>query len=504
MNIKKIAAFAAAICFIGGSAVCGFEYAAANVSYAAENENANKITLNKIGDKVPLSLSGTSETPKWYSDDESVAIIASTGGQSAEVTAVGKGSTAVYAVLSGQTLRFDVTVLGIEDETDKTVDVGTVTLTNERSEAAVELTGANASDAVWNSSDTSVAVVDKRGVITAVNKGECIITAVYENVTYVINVVSEYDPNAVPDIKASLLCELEFSNQNPTHSLKFEVSPDQIKNWRSTDESIVTVSESGVMKAVGSGNCRVYVEVQGDLCYIEIKSTYNPNQSSVIEMGEITLTAKNNSQKLTLQNVSDNAEIKWSSSDSSIATVSDSGLIVGVSSGNCRIIANVDGTEYAVNVNVDFKSTDEIPITVIRGIGSTAAINISGMSGEIRYSSSDTSVVTVDKNGKITAVGEGTAVITAESSVGASVMYVKVVKTGMMGDANNDGKVEIADATLILQYLTNKDEYNLTEAGLYNADVDGIPGVTAGDALVIQQFDAGVINSLPLVPDKKS
>ncbi len=501
MNIKKIAAFTAAMCVICGSAVWNSDYGFANVSYAAENEASNKITLNKIGDKVPLSLSGTSEVPKWYSDDESVAVIASTGGQSAEVTATGKGSTAVYAILSGQTLRFDVTVLGIEDEIDQTVEVGTVTFTNERFEAAVDLTGVNALDAVWNSSDTNVAVVDGKGVITAVNKGKCIITAVYENVTYVINVVSEYDPNAVPEIQASLLCELEFSNQNPTRTLKFEVPSEEIKNWRSTDESIVTVSESGVMKAVGSGNCRVYVEIQGDLCYIEVKSTYDPAQSAVIELGEITLTAEKNSQRLTLQNVPDNAKIEWSSSDSSIAAVSDNGLIVGISSGSCRIIANVDGAEYAINVNVDFKSANEIPTTVINGIGSTATINSTGMSGEIKFSSSDTSIVTVDKSGKITAVGEGTAVITVEFSDGASIMYVKVVKTGMIGDANDDGKVEIADATLILQYLTNKDDYKLTDTGLYNADVDGVPGVTANDALVIQKWDAGIINSLPIIPN---
>ncbi len=80
------------------------------------------------------------------------------------------------------------------------------------------------------------------------------------------------------------------------------------------------------------------------------------------------------------------------------------------------------------------------------------------------------------------------------------------------GDANCDGKVEIADATLILQFLTNKDEYNLTDKGMINADVDGVPGVTAGDALVIQQLDAGIITSLPLgnapvmttVPDNNS
>lgn len=66
----------------------------------------------------------------------------------------------------------------------------------------------------------------------------------------------------------------------------------------------------------------------------------------------------------------------------------------------------------------------------------------------------------------------------------------------LKGDANCDGKVQIADATLILQYLANKDEYQLTDQGMINADVDGDPGVTAADALRIQQLDAGVITEL--------
>lgn len=63
------------------------------------------------------------------------------------------------------------------------------------------------------------------------------------------------------------------------------------------------------------------------------------------------------------------------------------------------------------------------------------------------------------------------------------------------GDANCDGYATIADATLVLQFLTNADEYGLTEQGRYNADVCGnLDGVTALDALEIQKFDAQEID----------
>lgn len=66
------------------------------------------------------------------------------------------------------------------------------------------------------------------------------------------------------------------------------------------------------------------------------------------------------------------------------------------------------------------------------------------------------------------------------------------------GDANCDGKVTLADALAILQYVANADKYPLTEEGIANADVflrgDGITGM---DAVSIQKYDTGMITELP-------
>ena len=68
----------------------------------------------------------------------------------------------------------------------------------------------------------------------------------------------------------------------------------------------------------------------------------------------------------------------------------------------------------------------------------------------------------------------------------------------LAGDANCDGKVTIADSTAILQSIGNPDKYGLSEQGTLNADVDGVDGITAGDALTIQKYDAKLIDKLPL------
>ena len=62
------------------------------------------------------------------------------------------------------------------------------------------------------------------------------------------------------------------------------------------------------------------------------------------------------------------------------------------------------------------------------------------------------------------------------------------------GDANDDGVVDIADATLVLQHIGNGDEYKLSETGIRNADVCAPAGITAADSLVIQKVDAKLIS----------
>lgn len=68
----------------------------------------------------------------------------------------------------------------------------------------------------------------------------------------------------------------------------------------------------------------------------------------------------------------------------------------------------------------------------------------------------------------------------------------------LVGDANCDGKVTIADSTAILQSIGNPDKYGLSELGTKNADCSNVgDGVTAADALAIQKYDAKVIEKLP-------
>ena len=67
----------------------------------------------------------------------------------------------------------------------------------------------------------------------------------------------------------------------------------------------------------------------------------------------------------------------------------------------------------------------------------------------------------------------------------------------MLGDVNGDENVTVADAVAILQFIGNRDKYQLSEQAKKNADVDGVEGLTPNDALTIQKLDAKIIDKFP-------
>ena len=109
-------------------------------------------------------------------------------------------------------------------------------------------------------------------------------------------------------------------------------------------------------------------------------------------------------------------------------------------------------------------------------------------------------VTTVPETTTITQTQTTTVTVAQETSTATeSATTTAISESGIYGDANGDGKVSLADAVAILQYVSNKEKYPISEEALILADVynkgDGLTGM---DALMIQQYDSGAISVLPV------
>ncbi len=72
----------------------------------------------------------------------------------------------------------------------------------------------------------------------------------------------------------------------------------------------------------------------------------------------------------------------------------------------------------------------------------------------------------------------------------------------LLGDANTDGTVNMADVATIVQYIGNHDTYVLSAQGLVNADCDNPGnGIMGSDAYAIQELIAGKITKLPKIEE---
>lgn len=110
---------------------------------------------------------------------------------------------------------------------------------------------------------------------------------------------------------------------------------------------------------------------------------------------------------------------------------------------------------------------------------------------EIEWSSSNTDIATIDKDGKITCKKIGTTTITAKIGefTTSYTLEVKEAPPYTLGDINEDGQINARDAKLALQYYVGK--IDLTETQKLAADVNEDGEINARDAKLILQYYVG-------------
>lgn len=112
-------------------------------------------------------------------------------------------------------------------------------------------------------------------------------------------------------------------------------------------------------------------------------------------------------------------KVSWSSSDTQVATVSENGLVTGVNRGTATVTATAGGKSATCQVTVtwEVQSVTVSPATLtMTKVGETTQLTATVApegAGEAVWSSSNEAVVTVSPEGLVTAVGQGTATITA-------------------------------------------------------------------------------------------
>ena len=298
----------------------------------------------------------------------------------------------------------------------------------------------------WSSDNEEVATVDENGQVTAVGVGEANITATAADgsgVTATCKVT--VSPKLVTSVtlnKNELTIEKSFTAQ-----LAATVAPDDADDlgliWTSDNEEVATVDENGLVTAVSVGEANITATaVDGSGITATCKVTVTPKlvTSVILDESELTIE-KNFTEQLTATvapDDADNLSLTWTSDNEEVATVDENGLVTAVSVGEANITATAadgSGVTATCKVTVTPKlvtsvTLDQSELTIEKTYTAQLSATIAPDDADNRtvtWTSDNEEVATVDGHGLVTAVGEGTATITATANDGSGVSASCVV-----------------------------------------------------------------------------
>lgn len=315
----------------------------------------------------------------------------------------------------------------------------------------------------WSSDNEDVATVDENGMITAVAEGEAVITCTLKengNVknSLVVTVNASDVQLSLNYTEYELVLGSSAGNDNRvTLEATIEAEDPSLYApvWSSSDPSVATVNtKTGQVMAKGPGEATITCSINGGRtaeCKITVISkitrlTIKSEKNNVINAGDTlqmiaTITPENATDK----------SLEWSSSDESIASIGEDGLVTGHKKGTVAIICKtLDGSnrsatftlrvnELATDISID--KTD-----VVVYVGKTAEITAkvlpdTASNTKLTWTALDSSIASVS-NGRITgkAVGTTTVSCTTQDGTGLSkVIRVRVlqqIKTIMLDQTN--------------------------------------------------------------------
>ena len=392
-------------------------------------DNVTSKTMNK-GEEFTLEVvynpadTDADKTITWSSTDTSVATV-----EGGKVTAIGGGETEIKATtVNGLEaickVKVEVPLTSISIKTETSIQFGQT----EKLEVTYNPVDTTADKTIaWESADEAIAKVSTDGTIEGVGVGETTITATASNgqkVTCKVTVLP-VELNSISITEQNIILN---KGENETLTVTYNpenTTEDKTVTWESSNEDAVTVSEDGVITAVGAGNATITAKV-GDktaTTQVEVKVpleniSLNETEKELNKGDNLQLTVTYNPEDTTADKT-----VKWTSTDDTVATVDENGKVTALKAGTTYIKAKVEDKEVSCKIDVVVPLTgidlNKDVAEIVKGQTEKLTVTLvpedTTYTGKVEWTSSDDTIATVDENGNVRGIKEGTVTITAKA-----------------------------------------------------------------------------------------
>ena len=299
---------------------------------------------------------------------------------------------------------------------------------------------------IWTSDNEAVASVSSSGTVEAIDNGTATITVTTtdgEKTAACTITVAQWITDITLDKTTITLNEGQEQILTPTVNPATAV--DKSLTYTSSDTSVATVDPEGKVTAVSKGTATIKATANdGSVNYATCPVTVIRPVTS-IELNKSSLVLYRGTSNVTetlyatvKPSSASNTAVTWTSSNTSVAMVSSSGVVTGKARGTATImVTSNDGNgvqaicEVEVRQYVTSTTLDRTMWPLV--IGDEASISVSVFPDNandmsVTWSSSDNTIASVDNSGTVTAKAKGKATIKATANDGSGVFaYCSVV-----------------------------------------------------------------------------
>lgn len=366
----------------------------------------------------------------------------------------------------------------------------------------------------WKSDAPNVATVEN-GVVKAISVGIANITATTGDGT---NLSAVCKVTVKPILVSSIQLSQTSATLYPGNTLQLQatVLPQNATNqtirWENSDPSVLSVDNNGLIKAIMPGEAVVTVSAtDGSNVSAQCSIKVNPilAQSITLNQTEEKLTVGDRLQLIATILPEDvtNKQIRWTTGNESIATVSDEGIVIVTGAGETVITAfTTDGTNLSAQCHITAEpatvfaesislNIQEGEVYIGRPIQLVATILPTDVSTKgASWTTSNPDVATVNEIGVVNGIAEGEAIITATTVDGTNLsasckLTIKPVIAETITLNITEARVEVGK-TLQLSASITPDDTTIPDVKWQSSD-ESI--ATVNDGLVTANSEGEVI-----------